>query len=131
MLEHFRYLKSKLTGHFIAASLRGVGMDLRSGWTQSFHTKIQQAQLLQHSSPGANQPGCGECCTACGGVGGRTGHGMREWEDGEETGRVAPVLVGKAAIQGFRFWSQQPLLTSSSLVSAMWFCSWACPCSTR
>lgn len=60
------------------------------------HKKIQQAQLpLQHSSPGANQPGCGECCTACGGVGGRTGHGMREWEDGEETGRVAPVLVGR------------------------------------
>ena len=32
---------------------------------------------------------------ACGGVGGRTGHAMREWEDGEETGRVAPVLVGR------------------------------------
>lgn len=98
----------------------------------STHKKIQQAQLpLQHSSPWAKQaaPSAqGKCRMARGGWVGGTGHGMGGRRGGRQDGTR---FNGKSAVQGFSFWSRQPLLTSSFSVSAMWLCLLGFPCPTR
>lgn len=90
MLEHLEYLKFQTDRHFIAASLRGVGMDLRSGWTQSFHTKRYSRHNSRFNTAPQGQPArLWRVLPACGGVE-EDRPWDEEWEDGEETGRVAP-----------------------------------------
>ena len=113
--------------HFIPASLRAVGIDLRSGWTQPFHAK-RCSRHNSHFNTAPQEPTSQPVESAAwrvgGGKGDRSwGEGMGGWRGDRQDGAR---FNGKSAIQGFSFWSQQPLLTSSSLVSAMWFCSWAC-----
>lgn len=53
------------------------------------------------------------------------------WEEGGGGRQDGTRFNGKSAVQGFSFWSRQPLLTSSFSVSAMWLCLLGFPCPTR